>query len=45
MNTTLNMDSASDADKSEVSLQNQVLNVERWILIRKALLASVVGNK
>ena len=42
-NTSLNMESLSLSDKSKVSLQDQM--VERWILIRKALLASVVGNK
>ena len=42
-NTSLNMESLSLSDKSKVSLQDHV--VERWTLIRKALLASVVGNK
>ena len=40
----LNMESLSLSDKSKhLSLQDQM--VERWTLIRKALLASVVGNK
>ena len=42
-NTSLNMESLSLSDKSIISLQDHV--VERWTLIRKALLASVVGNK
>ena len=42
-NTSLNMESLSLSDKSKVSLQDQM--VERWTLIRKALLASVVGKK
>ena len=42
-NTSLNMESLSLSDKSKVSLQDHV--VERWTLIRKALLASVVGKK
>ena len=43
-NTSLNIESLSLCDKSkQVSLQDHV--VERWTLIRKALLASVVGNK
>ena len=41
--TSLNMESLSLSDKSKVSLQDQM--VERWTLIRKALLASVVGKK
>ena len=42
-NTSLNMESLSLNDKSKVSFQDHV--VERWSLIRKALLASVVGRK
>jgi hypothetical protein len=42
-NTSLNLESLSLSDKSNVSLQDHV--VERWTLIRKALLASIVGNK
>ena len=42
-NTSLNMESLSLSDKSKVSLKDFV--VERWTLIRKALLASVVGKK
>ena len=42
-NTSLNMESLSFSDKSKVWLQDQM--VERWTLIRKALLSSVVGNK
>ena len=42
-NTSLNMESLSLSDKSKASLQDQM--VERWTLIRKALLSSVVGNK
>ena len=43
-NISVNMESLSLGNKTKhVLLQDQV--VERWILIRKALLASVIGKK
>merc|ERR1711971_80696 len=41
-NTSLNMESLSVSDKCKVSLQDQA--VDRWTMIRKALLASIVGQ-